>query len=326
MRLRQNDYMLIKAYAKVNLMLNILGKRPDGYHELESVMQAIDLHDDVFVESVDALEREGAGDGKGWIIELDPGREDLPADRGNLAWRAAELMIQEFRPWFKGLIRIRIVKRIPAAAGLAGGSADGAAVLCGLARLWGIDELQAAAGPRHDAAGGADAETPAKNPAARLYALAAKLGADVPFCLAAQNGCPAALCTGTGTELRPVPPADAQLALCIPRGAALSTAAVYGEFRPADCGPRRSAGAFLSDSPLAEKAAAFGNDLYGPASRLCPQIAETVAALGRGIGSARPLYAGLSGSGPSCFAVYSSDADLSSAAGKDIDIYKTITE
>jgi len=301
--------MLIEAFAKVNLTLNILGTRPDGYHELETVMQAIELHDDVFVD----VER---GEGVGFAIELDPGREDLPADRGNLAWKAAELFINEFEPGFSGIVRIRIVKRIPAAAGLAGGSADGAAVLCGLARIYGIEPYAGAffAG----AAPGAGALPGTL----RLYALAAKLGADVPFCLAAQNGCPAALCTGTGTDMRPVPPVRAQIALRVPSGAALSTAAVYGGLRASDCGPRRPAGAFISDAPLPEKAAAMGNDLLGPASRLCPQITETIAALGRGSRGIKPLYAGLSGSGPSCFAVYAPDADLSAS---DADIYKTIT-
>ncbi|NMA93644.1 MAG: 4-(cytidine 5'-diphospho)-2-C-methyl-D-erythritol kinase, partial [Clostridiales bacterium] len=101
----------VQAHAKVNLILNVLGKRPDGYHEIESVMQTIDLHDKV---EICCTERGSGADGL--EIFLDPGRDDLPAGPDNLAYKAALLMYREFREGARLSIRLRIDKRIPAAA------------------------------------------------------------------------------------------------------------------------------------------------------------------------------------------------------------------
>jgi 4-diphosphocytidyl-2-C-methyl-D-erythritol kinase len=136
----------VRARAKVNLGLEVLGRRGDGYHELRSVMWAIELADRV------TLEAGAAG------IELECAAPDVPRTPDNLAWRAAELVRQETGA-ATGL-RIRIDKRIPVAAGLGGGSADAAAVLAGLAHL-----RTGRLGTR------------------RLAALAVALGMDVPFFL-----------------------------------------------------------------------------------------------------------------------------------------------
>lgn len=114
----------IKAWAKINLTLDVLGKRPDGYHELSSVMQAISLYDAVTIE---VLTQDG--------ITLTTNHPDLPADERNLAFRAAQLLTN------KG-ISVNLQKNIPLAAGLAGGSSDAAAVLLGLNELLGRDMPQ----------------------------------------------------------------------------------------------------------------------------------------------------------------------------------------
>lgn len=119
-------YILItvEGYAKINLTLDILGKRPDGYHEVSMVMQSVSLHDTVKLTKIP----------KG--IELTLNVPELEADERNLAWRAAALLLRERQ--VEGGVRIELVKRIPVAAGLAGGSADAAAVLRGVNELYGL--------------------------------------------------------------------------------------------------------------------------------------------------------------------------------------------
>lgn len=137
--------MVLRTPAKVNLVLEVLGKRPDGYHELSTVMQAVDLFDRLTVEA--------AG-----IITLETSEPDLPTDDRNLVMRAARLL-RETAGVDAGA-RIVLDKRIPVAAGLGGGSSDAAATLWGLNRLWGLRWRRE-----------------------RLVELAVKLGMDVPFFL-----------------------------------------------------------------------------------------------------------------------------------------------
>ncbi len=139
------------GHAKINLTLDILGIRPDGFHEVAMVMQSLALHDTVSMEK----------SSKGISLEMDAGEvfggAGLKADSSNLAWRAAELMQKEFG---LGGVSMHLVKRIPIAAGLAGGSADAAAVLLGMNELYGLDlSLE------------------------ELCRYGAKLGSDIPFCI-----------------------------------------------------------------------------------------------------------------------------------------------
>jgi 4-diphosphocytidyl-2-C-methyl-D-erythritol kinase len=136
---------VLRASAKVNLALEVLGKRGDGYHEIATVLQAVDLFDRLTVETADTLS----------LHADDP---ELPTDEGNLVMRAARLL-QKTAGIEKGA-RIELQKRIPVAAGLGGGSSDAAATLWGLNRLWGL-----------------------RWPRARLQELAVELGMDVPFFL-----------------------------------------------------------------------------------------------------------------------------------------------
>lgn len=136
----------IKARAKINLTLDILGKRPDGYHEVEMVMQAIELHDIV------TLEEKSTG------IEVTTDHPSLVSEQDNIAYKSAWLLKDEFGI-DKG-IKIHIHKNIPVAAGLAGGSTDAAAVLKGLNRLWDLELGEE-----------------------QLAARGAMIGSDVPFCL-----------------------------------------------------------------------------------------------------------------------------------------------
>ena len=154
------------AFAKLNLTLDVLGKRPDGYHDLRSVMQTISLRDDVEID---------VGTGKPWRILCD--KEGIPTDSRNLAWKAAEVFLEAAKKDPDGL-EIRITKRIPSEAGLGGGSADAAAVLRALNRHYG-------------------------NPFSigALAELGAKVGSDVPFC----TMCGTAVVEGRGEKLRKLP-------------------------------------------------------------------------------------------------------------------------
>ena len=113
------------AYAKVNLTLDVLGKRPDGYHDLQSVMQTISLRDDIEID---------VETGKPWALRCT--NENIPADESNLALKAAKIYCDTMKK-DPGGIEIRITKRIPSQAGLGGGSADAAAVLRALNRYYG---------------------------------------------------------------------------------------------------------------------------------------------------------------------------------------------
>lgn len=155
--------MQIKARAKINLALDVLGPRPDGYHELATVMQTLALHDVVEL-------------GSGSELTLHVEGAALPNGLKNLALQAAHLLRRQ--SGYRGGATIRLRKNIPVAAGLAGGSADAAAVLLGLNKFWALG-----LGP------------------AELATLGAELGSDVPFCL--QGG--TALARGRGELITPLP-------------------------------------------------------------------------------------------------------------------------
>lgn len=154
------------AYAKLNLTLDVLGKREDGYHDLQSVMQTISIWDDVEID---------IGTGKPWKLLCSV--EGIPTDASNLAWKAAKVYCDAMKKDPNGL-EIRILKRIPSGAGMGGGSADAAAVLRALNRHYG-------------------------NPLS-IFALAelgAQVGSDVPFCVL----CGTAMVEGRGERLRKLP-------------------------------------------------------------------------------------------------------------------------
>jgi 4-diphosphocytidyl-2-C-methyl-D-erythritol kinase len=180
--------VVVPSPAKVNLFLEVLGRRPDGYHEIESVLQLIDLCDEVRLRSGPSG------------IRLRVTGADLPEGEGNLAYRAAALLLGESR--HGGGLEIHLAKRIPLAAGLGGGSSNAAAVLVGVNRLYGLEWSLAA-----------------------LQQLGARLGSDVPFFLT--DGL--ALATGRGELLRPLTPWSPQWLVVANPGVPVSTAWVYDQ-------------------------------------------------------------------------------------------------
>ncbi|MGN0597250.1 MAG: 4-(cytidine 5'-diphospho)-2-C-methyl-D-erythritol kinase [Ruminiclostridium sp.] len=158
----------VKAYAKLNLFLDITGRYPNGYHELCTVMQQIDLHDDVEINVTD---------GKGITVSCD--NPLVPCDERNIAYKAAKAFLERLGRDYA--VEISIKKRIPLEGGMGGSSTDGAAVLTGLNRLF---------------------DSPFS--AEQLYETGNRLGADIPFCIHGGT----ALCKGTGnifTQVKPLP-------------------------------------------------------------------------------------------------------------------------
>lgn len=183
------------AYAKLNLTLDILGKRPDGYHDLRSVMQQISLCDEVEID---------VETGEDWTLEID--RPELPTDSRNLAWKAAGVFYQALGRDPQG-VAIRIQKRIPSQAGLGGGSADAAAVLKAL--------------NRHEGSPFSTEE---------LTQLGAKVGSDVPFCVLGGT----ALCEGRGEILTPLPAMPECFYCIVMPDFSVSTADLYAQVDQAE--------------------------------------------------------------------------------------------
>ncbi|MEA5440963.1 4-(cytidine 5'-diphospho)-2-C-methyl-D-erythritol kinase [Cyanobium gracile] len=268
----------VRAPAKINLHLEVLGLRPDGYHELAMVMQSIDLADSLVLRaSADAM------------IRLHCDNADLPTDGTNLIVKAADLLRSRVGLPELG-VEITLHKRIPIGAGLAGGSSDGAAALVGLDALWGL---------------GLGTE--------RLHGLAAKLGSDMPFCL--QGG--TQLCFGRGERLEPVPQqqvAERAVLLLKHPQASVSTPWAYGRCRElrgdfyleseTDFEQRRQA---LRHGPLLAALAAPGplpplrNDLQ---SVVAPEVESVRSGLDLLRLGPEALAVAMSGSGPSLYALY----------------------
>ena len=177
----------VRAHAKINLYLDVVGKREDGYHNLETIFHSIDLHDDVVIR------KHGT---KGITVRCE--HPSVPSDSRNLAHRAAQCLSDEVGGI--GGVAIDIYKRIPVAAGLAGGSANAAAVLHGVNQLFELDFTQDL-----------------------LLRLGRQLGTDVPFCL--HGG--AALGRGIGDQLTSLPALSNVSLLLLNPGIEVSTAAVF---------------------------------------------------------------------------------------------------
>jgi 4-diphosphocytidyl-2-C-methyl-D-erythritol kinase len=251
----------VRAPAKINLLLGVSPARADGYHPLDTVYQAISLYDDVTVSNAAA-----------WTVSVEPIGDidcsEVPLDESNIAIRAGRLLTEHH-----GITRyaaIGISKGIPVAGGMAGGSADAAATLVALDRLW-------------------DLQTPDDD----LLALAAELGSDVPFALIGGT----AHGTGRGELVEPVADGGSWWWVVVPNAEGLGTPAVYRAFDAAPAVVASDSEAVrdaLAAGDLDALAEALHNDLAEPALSLRADLRETEADL-RGAGVLATL---LSGSGP----------------------------
>jgi 4-diphosphocytidyl-2-C-methyl-D-erythritol kinase len=258
--------------AKINLTLRVLGRRPDGYHQLDSLVAFADLADTLTLQPGDDDALDIAG----------PFASACGPAAGNLIFKALAAM-RERIPGLKAG-RFSLEKNIPVAAGLGGGSADAAAALRLLARTNGLG---------------------ASDP--RLAAAALAVGADVPVCL----DCRARIMRGLGDELLApldLPPLSA---LLVNPGVALATRDVFAKFAGPPGNTIVQIGVPLAREVLIEWLGEHGNDLTQSAIACLPVIAEVLQALG-GLPGAR--LARMSGSGPTCFALFASPGETVAAA------------
>jgi 4-diphosphocytidyl-2-C-methyl-D-erythritol kinase len=275
-RIAGSGTVVARAPAKINVHLAVGPLRDDGYHDLQTVFLAVSLFDTVTVRTGDGLSLTVTGEG----AEAAAGVDRVPTDRRNLVWRAAELLAEH--AGVKPQAAIAIAKSIPAAAGLAGGSADAAAALVALDALWNTGAT------RGD-----------------LAELAAQLGSDVPFSLLGG----VALGSGRGERLSPVLGRRASHWVLGIAGEGLSTPAVYAELDrlraagrvPDGAGPPspQPVVAALTGGPTGALAAALANDLQAPALSLRPELRRGLRAATEA-GAAAAL---ISGSGPTVAAL-----------------------
>ncbi len=277
--------LTLAAPAKLNLYLHITGRRPDGYHLLDSLVAFTTLADLV----------ELADDAAFGVSATGPFAEVLGTGDGNLALKSARALAD----WSGGgrFARIDVVKNIPVAAGLGGGSADAAAVLFGLRRVWRLDN-------------------------APLAEIGVAIGADVPVCLASQP----AFMKGVGETLGPmVSLPDAGLLLVNP-GVMLETGAVFAAYDQESAGggegdgdgegggevrPRPALDPAPADAlALARALGGTGNDLTAAARTLAPEIGAVLEAITAAEGC---LLTRMAGSGPTCFGLFDDEAAAAAA-------------
>ena len=253
----------LKALAKINLGLDVLGRRENGYHDVRMVMQSIYLYDDVKIER-----KEEPG------IEIETNLFFLPTGEGNIAYKAADLLIREFD--IKEGVRITLKKHIPVAAGMAGGSSNAAAVLFGMNRLFGL-----------------------KLSREELMERGVKLGADVPYCIMRGT----VLAEGIGEELSVLPAMPKCTVLIAKPPISVSTKVVYealdsSEIRKPPDIDGLLAG--LEKGDLHEFAEHMGNVLEDVTIPMHPVIDE----IKREMTDAGALNAMMSGSGPTVFGLF----------------------
>ncbi|MDB5704658.1 MAG: 4-diphosphocytidyl-2-C-methyl-D-erythritol kinase [Sphingomonas bacterium] len=252
-----------QASAKINLALHVRSRRDDGYHEIETLF--------AFLKDGDELQ---LAPGPASFALEGPFAAALEGESGNLVTRAAASYASALSVPDKGAFTL--VKRLPVASGIGGGSADAAAALRALARRDGV----ALDDPR-------------------LFAVAEALGSDVPACLFRRS----ALGRGRGEELEPLEGLAGMPVLLVNPGVAVSTASVFAAWSGKDRGP-------IGDGALLGRALLGRNDLEAPARSIAPVIGEVLALL---LDTRGTRLVRMSGSGATCFALYDHAADRAAA-------------
>lgn len=274
------DRIQLKALAKINLGLDVLRRREDGYHEVKMIMQTISLHDDLEIRRIKTPE-----------IQVKTNLYYLPTNENNLVYKAAKLLMDEFG--IKEGVAIQLKKRIPVAAGMAGGSTDGAAV------LWGMNQMYGLGLSRQE-----------------LMERGVKLGADVPYCV--QRG--TALAEGIGERLSVLPSMPKCTILIAKPGISVSTKFVYENLHANDLKPEQHPDVDRMIEAMEEKnldllCERMGNVLETvtiPAYPVIQEIKEHMMACGA-------AGAMMSGSGPTVFGIFHSPVQAK-AAMKDLKV------
>ncbi|MBR5880507.1 MAG: 4-(cytidine 5'-diphospho)-2-C-methyl-D-erythritol kinase [Clostridia bacterium] len=268
----------IKAYAKINLYLNVTGRRSDGYHDIVSIMQTVDLYDTVTV----SIDRQAPGE---ILLSCDAG---LPCDERNLAYRAAKAYFGGEVPY---RIEINVKKRIPQEAGLAGGSADCAAVLRALNAELGVYDQQG------------------------LIDLGASLGADVPFCLVGGTK----ITRGIGEKMQDCPPMPDCYTVIARGGQGVSTPAaykaldgLYGDFSAQKKQSEQGLADILDAMQRGDLGATCAS-MYNVFESVVLPVHEVASALRQDMQSSGATGVLLSGSGPSIVGFFDREKEASEA-------------
>lgn len=267
----------IDAKGKINLTLDVLFKRPDGYHEVEMIMQTVALKDIVSLKLISQP-----------IIELKTNYPQLARDEDNLAFQAARLMIKEYR--LDAGISITLDKNIPLAAGLAGGSANAAAVIVGINELFQL-----------------------KRPQEELMSLGKKIGADVPFCILGKT----ALARGIGEKLSPLKSLSGFGVLLVNPPYSVSTKEVYNRLDVKNIKTRPDTQGMIShikERNIEKISSGLCNVLEEVTLKLYPKLSDIKKQLiQRGA-----LGSLMSGSGPTVFGLFENPRDAKRAADDEM--------
>ena len=263
------DKIQLKALAKINLGLDVLRRREDGYHEVKMIMQTISLCDEL-----ELRKRKQPG------IQVRTNLHYLPTNENNLVYKAAQLLMEEFQ--IGDGIAIQLQKRIPVAAGMAGGSSDAAAVLWGMNQMYGLGLSRKG-----------------------LMERGVRLGADVPYCVLRGT----ALAEGIGERLRTLPPMTKCYILLAKPGISVSTRFVYENLHANDLKPEQHPDVDAMIEAMKEKdlgllTARMGNVLELVTVPAHPVIEE----IKRYMLEAGALGAMMSGSGPTVFGIFDTQA------------------
>lgn len=257
------DKLELKALAKINLGLDVLGRRENGYHDVRMVMQTIYLYDDVILKK-----RKESG------IKVDTNLFFLPVNENNIAYQAADLLIQEFG--IREGIDIRLTKHIPVAAGMAGGSSNAAAVLFGMNKMFGLGLTEQ-----------------------ELMDRGVKIGADVPYCIMRGT----VLAEGIGEELTPLAPIPKCYVLVAKPSVSVSTKMVYEKLDSKAIVEHPDIDGLLfglEQGDLMQVAGSMGNVLEQVTISEYPVIEEIKNAMKE----EGALNAMMSGSGPTVFGLF----------------------
>ena len=253
----------LQAYGKVNLGLDVLRRRPDGYHEVKMIMQTVKLHDTLTFETVDED-----------VIVLSTNADELPVNEDNLVYKACRMLKQEYQ--ITRGIRVFLQKELPVAAGMAGGSADAAAALIGMNKIF---DLQI---PKH-----------------KLMEYGVKLGADVPYCIMRGT----ALAEGIGEKLKRLPKVPECYVLVGKPGINVSTKTAYENLNLAGIGKHPDIDGLIRDIE--------DGDLYAMASKMENVFEPGIIRQYPVIGNIKELMeekgalkAVMSGSGPTVFGIF----------------------
>lgn len=252
----------ITAYAKINLVLDVLRKREDGYHEVAMVMQAVDLSDTIHLKEAE----------RNWITT---NNRHIPMNMNNLAMRAVTLMQREFQGKVPKL-EVTLEKRIPVAAGMAGGSTDCAGVMLGINKMCNLGLTQK-----------------------ELKLLAAQLGSDIPFCI----GGPTALATGRGEIIEPLPECPELYLVVVKPPFGISTPKVYGNLRIGEITKHPNVQACI-DGLLEKNAHQILNSMGNVLEQSTFELQPKVKLIKEGMQACGGEHVLMSGSGPTVFAAF----------------------